>query len=92
VFFVGGPNSRLDYHLEEGDEIFFQIKGHMVLKVIEHGIHKDIRICEGELFLLPAYVEHSPQRFEDSLGCVVERDRNDNEFDCVRLFLKYFTP
>jgi len=87
VFFVGGPNSRRDYHLEEGEEIFFQIKGHMVLKVVEKGIHKDIRIGEGEIFLLPAYVEHSPQRFAESLGCVVERDRNQEEKDCVRYFV-----
>lgn len=56
----------------------------MVLNVVEHGAHKDIKIGEGELFLLPAYVEHSPQRFADTLGCVVERDRNSNERDCVR--------
>lgn len=59
----------------------------MVLKIVEHGVHKDIRIEEGEIFLLPAYVEHSPQRFTESLGCVVERDRNESERDCVRLVL-----
>ncbi|KAI6189878.1 hypothetical protein M3Y97_00055900 [Aphelenchoides bicaudatus] len=71
VFFVGGPNSRKDYHLEEGEEIFYQIKGDMVLKVVEQGVHKDIKIKEGELFLLPAYVEHSPQRFADTLGVLL---------------------
>ncbi|KAI6241929.1 hypothetical protein M3Y99_00268300 [Aphelenchoides fujianensis] len=87
VFFVGGPNSRNDYHLEEGEEIFFQIKGDMVLKVVERGQRRDVRIKEGELFLLPAFVEHSPQRFADTLGCVVERDRSPQEFDCVRYFV-----
>ncbi|KAI6186624.1 hypothetical protein M3Y98_00153000 [Aphelenchoides besseyi] len=90
VFFVGGPNSRNDYHLEEGEEvcgIFFQIKGDMVLKVVENGIQKDVKIREGELFLLPAYVEHSPQRFENTLGCVVERERSSDEYDCVRYFV-----
>ncbi|KAI6213585.1 hypothetical protein M3Y94_00167300 [Aphelenchoides besseyi] len=87
VFFVGGPNSRNDYHLEEGEEIFYQIKGDMVLKVVENGIRKDVKIREGEIFLLPARVEHSPQRFENTLGCVVERERNSDEYDCVRYFV-----
>jgi len=87
VFFVGGPNIRKDYHLEEGEEIFFQIKGDIVLKVVEKGMRKDIQIREGEIFLLPAYVEHSPQRPADSLGCVVERERSPNEKDCVRYFV-----
>lgn len=56
----------------------------MALKVVEKGVFKDITIREGELFLLPAYVAHSPQRFADTLGCVVERDRASNERDCVR--------
>lgn len=62
----------------------------MVLKVVEQGVHKDITIKEGELFLLPAYVEHSPQRFENTLGCVVERDRASSERDCVRYCFKAF--
>ncbi|CAD5223943.1 unnamed protein product [Bursaphelenchus okinawaensis] len=88
VFFVGGPNSRDDYHIEEGEELFYQIKGDMVLKVIEDGVPKDVRIKEGQVFLLPARVQHSPQRFEGTLGCVVERERKQDEFDCVRYFVK----
>jgi 3-hydroxyanthranilate 3,4-dioxygenase len=56
----------------------------MTLKVVEKGARKDIQIKEGELFLLPAYVEHSPRRFENTLGCVVERERTPNERDCIR--------
>ncbi|KAJ1345696.1 3-hydroxyanthranilate 3,4-dioxygenase [Parelaphostrongylus tenuis] len=63
LFFVGGPNSREDYHLEEGEEFFYQHAGDMLLKVIERGRPRDIRIKEGEIFLLPSRVEHSPQRF-----------------------------
>ncbi|KAK6040640.1 putative 3-hydroxyanthranilate 3,4-dioxygenase [Cooperia oncophora] len=84
LFFVGGPNSRRDYHLEEGEEFFYQMTGDMVLKVIERGVPRDIVIREGEMFLLPSRVEHSPQRLPNTIGFVLERTRANTEFDCVR--------
>uniref|UniRef100_A0A1I7X0J0 3-hydroxyanthranilate 3,4-dioxygenase n=1 Tax=Heterorhabditis bacteriophora TaxID=37862 RepID=A0A1I7X0J0_HETBA len=87
VFFVGGPNSRKDYHLEEGEEFFYQKTGDMVLKVVEKGVKKDLCIKQGEIFLLPSRIEHSPQRFIDTIGFVVERSRMNTEFDCVRYFV-----
>lgn len=36
------------------------------------------------MFLLPAYVPHSPNRFEDTVGFVMERRREDDELDCLR--------
>uniref|UniRef100_A0A7E4UUS0 3-hydroxyanthranilate 3,4-dioxygenase n=1 Tax=Panagrellus redivivus TaxID=6233 RepID=A0A7E4UUS0_PANRE len=87
VFFIGGPNERNDYHLEEGEEVFFQIEGDMVLKVVENGTHLDIPIKQGEIFLLPGRIEHSPQRFADTVGVVIERTRDSDELDCVRWFV-----
>ncbi|CAG2120772.1 unnamed protein product, partial [Medioppia subpectinata] len=68
VFFVGGPNQRKDYHIEEGEELFYMIKGDMCLKVIEKGEPKDVIIKEGHVFLLGAKIPHSPQRFADTIG------------------------
>ena len=73
--FVGGPNQRADYHIEEGEEVrcslraagarpsallclhplpaplqlFYQLKGDMLLKVMEKGVPRDIPIKEGEV-------------------------------------------
>ncbi|XP_054456047.1 3-hydroxyanthranilate 3,4-dioxygenase-like [Anoplopoma fimbria] len=87
IMFVGGPNTRKDYHLEEGEELFYQVKGDMCLKVIENGKHKDVHIKEGEMFLLPARIPHSPQRQANTVGLVVERRRLLTETDCLRYYV-----
>src|SRR5690606_689442 len=58
---VGGPNSRTDYHVDEGPELFYQIEGEMLLKTVRDGEFVDVPIREGELYLLPPRVPHSPQ-------------------------------
>ena len=81
VMIVGGPNSRKDYHFDEGPELFYQLEGEMLLKVFEAGQLKDIVIGEGEMLLLPPRVPHSPQRFANTVGLVVERKRQAHELD-----------
>ena len=81
VMVVGGPNKRKDYHLDEGEEFFYQIKGQMVLNLMESGNFKEIKINEGEIFLLPPLIPHSPQRFKNTVGLVIERKRRLNELD-----------
>lgn len=87
VMFVGGPNQREDYHIEEGEELFFQIEGDMCLKIMERGQRRDIHIKEGEMFLLPARIPHSPQRRAGTVGLVVERERQESELDGLRYYV-----
>ena len=87
IMFVGGPNSREDYHIQEGEELFYQIKGECCIKIIENNVHKDIVIKEGEFFVLPARIPHSPQRTANSVGLVIERRRNLDEMDSIRWYV-----
>lgn len=81
VMVVGGPNSRSDYHYDEGPEFFYQLEGEMLLKTIQDGRRVDVPIRAGEILLLPPRVPHSPQRFADSVGLVIERKRLPDEQD-----------
>ncbi|KAM9187735.1 3-hydroxyanthranilate 3,4-dioxygenase isoform 2-T2 [Dugong dugon] len=87
IMFVGGPNTRKDYHIEEGEEVFYQLEDDMVLKVLEQGKHRDVVIRQGEIFLLPAGVPHSPQRFANTMGLVIERRRLQTELDGLRYYV-----
>lgn len=81
VMIVGGPNVRKDYHYEDGPEFFYQLEGDMLLKTMQDGERVDIPIREGEILMLPPKVPHSPQRFENTVGLVVERKRLPDELD-----------
>ncbi|MGB0387342.1 MAG: 3-hydroxyanthranilate 3,4-dioxygenase [Ardenticatenaceae bacterium] len=76
IFVVGGPNRRRDFHYNETEEFFYQLEGDIVLRIREaDGSLVDVPIKEGEIFLLPAKVLHSPQRKADTVGLVVEVKR-----------------
>ncbi|MCS6991069.1 MAG: 3-hydroxyanthranilate 3,4-dioxygenase [Chitinophagales bacterium] len=77
VMVVGGPNARKDYHYNETEEFFYQLEGDIVVKIIEDGKFVDIPIKEGEIFLLPPRVPHSPQRGPNTIGLVMEIVRPD---------------
>ena len=86
VMVVGGPNQRKDFHIEEGEEFFYQIEGDITLRVMENGKARDIPIREGEIFLLPAGIPHSPQRPAGTVGMVIERRRRESEDDHLRWY------
>jgi len=86
IMVVGGPNARKDYHYNETEEFFYQIKGDIIVKIQEDGKVKEIPVKEGEVFLLPAKVPHSPIRSEDSIGLVIECQRSANERDGLQWY------
>tara|TARA_B110000014_G_scaffold194823_1_gene143817 strand:+ start:648 stop:1178 length:531 start_codon:yes stop_codon:yes gene_type:complete len=86
IMIVGGPNIRKDYHYNETEEFYYQIKGDIVVGIQEDGEAVDIPVKEGEIFLLPALVPHSPRRSEGSIGLVIEVKRKTNEQDGLMWF------
>jgi len=99
VMVVGGPNARKDYHFNEGEEFFYQLEGNITVKIQENGKAVEIPINEGDIFLLPPRVPHSPIRSENSVGLVIERKRKETEKDGLlwfcdncneKLYEKYF--
>ena len=86
IMVVGGPNTRKDYHIDEGEEFFYQLEGGMVLRIMKDGKPEDIKINEGDIFLLPPKVPHSPQRLENTVGLVVERKRREGELDAFQWY------
>jgi 3-hydroxyanthranilate 3,4-dioxygenase len=87
VMVVAGPNGRKDFHFEDGEELFYQLEGDVQVKIINFdGKPETIDIKEGEMFLLPARVPHSPQRPEGTIGLVIERYRKEGEVDKLLWF------
>jgi 3-hydroxyanthranilate 3,4-dioxygenase len=87
VMVVGGPNNRKDYHYNETPEFFYQLEGDMILKIIdEKGTQIDVAINEGDIYLLPAKVPHSPQRKENTVGLVIEYPRSKNMLDALEWY------
>ncbi len=60
----------------------------MVLKIVDGGVMRDVPIREGEQYLLPPRVPHSPQRFANSLGLVMEMDREEDMLDGLRWYCR----
>jgi 3-hydroxyanthranilate 3,4-dioxygenase len=81
IMVVGGPNARKDFHYNKGEEFFYQLEGDIKLGVVDDGEVKYIPIRQGEIFLLPGGVPHSPQRGANTVGLVIERKRDTEELD-----------
>ena len=63
------------------------MKGNISLPIFEKGVYRNVDIKEGEVFLLPGLIPHSPQRPEDgSIGLVCERERIRPEMDAMRWY------
>lgn len=82
VMLIGGPNRRRDFHIDPSDEFFYQIKGNCYVECInENGEREVVTVGPGEMFMLPAWVPHSPHRPADSYGIVIERKRGEGELE-----------
>ncbi|MFJ8914137.1 3-hydroxyanthranilate 3,4-dioxygenase [Amycolatopsis sp. NPDC102389] len=82
VQIVGGPNQRTDFHVDPYEEWFYQLKGAMHVNIMTDEGQKTIRISEGDTWLLPGDIPHSPQRPEaDSIGLVIERVREEGTLE-----------
>ncbi len=82
AFVTRGPNRRKDYHINPGDEIFYQLEGELNLHYLGGDNKRELAVLKaGELLLLPHKVPHSPRRSEGSWTYVVERKRRAAEED-----------
>lgn len=87
VTVVGGPNERSDYHDDPFEEFFYQLRGDITLRLIDDGQRQDVALDEGDIFLLPPHVRHSPQRPEPgSVGLVIERRRPAGTVDAFEWY------
>ncbi|MDA9952130.1 3-hydroxyanthranilate 3,4-dioxygenase [Chitinophagales bacterium] len=86
VMIVGGPNARKDYHYNETEELFYQLEGDILVKIQVDGKSVDVPIKQGEMFLLPAKIPHSPIRPEGSVGLVIEIKRTEHLTDGLLWF------
>lgn len=86
VMVVGGPNARKDYHYNESEELFYQVEGDITVGIMENGEPVDVEIKEGDIFLLPPKVPHSPRRPANTIGMVIEKVRTDDDKDGLLWF------
>ena len=86
VMIVGGPNARKDYHYNETEELFYQLEGDIEVTIQEGGKAVKIPIREGEMYLHPAKIPHSPARPANTVGLVIERKRQSDHQDGLLWF------
>lgn len=86
VMVVGGPNARKDYHFNETEEFFYQLEGDIMVKIQENGKAVEVPIKEGDIFLLPPKIPHSPIRPANTVGLVIEMKRKINDQDGLMWF------
>lgn len=95
VFVSGGPNTRNDYHVNPTEELFYQLKGDIAVRLRPLDGRKpyDQIIKEGEIFLLPRWVPHRPQRPANTLGLIMEFPRSvDADGNPQKDGLRWYCP
>lgn len=95
LFVSGGPNTRNDFHVNPTEELFYQLQGNIALRVrpLDGSPPHDVIIKEGELFLLPRWVPHRPQRPAGTVGLIVEFPRGmDSRGQARQDALRWYCP
>ncbi|HYE61054.1 MAG TPA: 3-hydroxyanthranilate 3,4-dioxygenase [Phycisphaerales bacterium] len=95
LFVSGGPNTRNDFHVNPTEELFYQIKGDIAVRVrpLDGSKPVDVVVKEGELFLLPRWVPHRPQRPAGTLGWIAEFPRGlDDQGNPQKDGLQWYCP
>ncbi|GMV26653.1 MAG: hypothetical protein AMXMBFR58_26840 [Phycisphaerae bacterium] len=95
LFVSGGPNTRNDYHVNPTEELFYQIKGDIAVRVrpLDGSAPHDVVVREGELFLLPRWIPHRPQRPAGTVGMIVEFPRGfDDQGNPQKDGLQWYCP
>ena len=89
VFVSIGPNTRNDYHVNPTEELFYQLKGDIAVRIrpLDGTPPHDVVIREGEMWLCPRNVPHRPQRPDSTIGLIVEFPRHD-----VKEHLRWYCP
>ena len=83
IMVVGGPNARRDFHVDPGEEFFYQLEGGITLATVQDGKRVDVPIGEGEIFLLPPNVPHCWQ-----VRCArLPKNRSNTGGSCVSMFV-----
>lgn len=86
VMIINGPNARNDFHQTNSEEFFHQLKGDIIVRIVEDGKIKDVPVRQGETFFIPGNVPHSPTRPPGTLGLVVERRRPPGEMEHLQFY------
>lgn len=81
VMIVAGPNARKDYYFNQTEELFYQLEGSINVRIQEDGKPVDMKVNEGDMFLLPANTPHRPERPANTIGLVIECKREDPSFE-----------
>jgi 3-hydroxyanthranilate 3,4-dioxygenase len=82
VMLQHGPTSDQQFHVNQGDEIFYQVEGELNFHYFTPEGKRELMVVgPGEMFHLTRDVPHSPRRPPGSWTLVVERKRRPDERD-----------
>ena len=82
TFLTRGPTTAVQFHVNPGDEIFYQLEGELHFHYVTADGKRGLLVLQPVgMFLLPANVPHSPRRPAGSWTLVVERQRRPDEAD-----------